>query len=285
MGFLTGGKIMSYAYEDKRKNELKGNCERCFGLCCVALYFSASEGFPNNKEAGKPCMNLKSDFTCCVHEKLRENGLKGCTAYDCFGAGQKLAQITFEGRDWRQVAELSEKMFKAFLIMRQFHEMLWYLTEAFNLQRDKDIKEEIKLLIDNTEELTRLEVDSLIGVDIEAHRSKVNVILRNTSEMIRAKALSGKNFNKGNRRLDYFGADLRKKNLIGADLRGACLIAANLKGVDLSGTDFIGADLRDTNISGANLSNSIFLTQVQINGAKGDANTRLPKGLVPPKYW
>lgn len=39
--------------------------------------------------------------------------------------------------------------------------------------------------------------------------------------------------------------------------------------------NFIGSDLRKTNLIGANLTYSIFITQAQINAAKGDANTRL----------
>jgi uncharacterized protein YjbI with pentapeptide repeats len=281
---------MKYTYEDKRNKELRIDCEKCFGLCCTALYFSASEGFPTNKDAGKPCINLQSDFTCSVHKSLRKKGLKGCIAYDCFGAGQKVAQVTCGGCDWKQAPESAKQMFEAFLIMRQLHEMLWYLTEAFILQTDLDIKEKISFLLENTERLTLLDIDSLLAVDVEAHRTKVNVLLKNTSKLVRTKYRSRKctpsrkrnaNFSS----LDYFGADLRKTNLRGADLRGACLIAANLRGVDLSGADLIGADLRDADLSGANLINSIFLTQSQINTAKGDSCTNLPKMLVRPTYW
>jgi uncharacterized protein YjbI with pentapeptide repeats len=277
-------------HEHKINKELKVNCEKCFGLCCTALYFSASEGFPTNKNAGKPCINLQSDFTCAVHKNLRNKGLKGCIAYDCFGAGQKVAQVTCSGRDWRQDTEFAKKMFQAFLIMRQLHEMLWYLNQAFILQRDKHIKEEINLLIDDTHRLTMLEIDALLALDVEEHRSKVNVLLRKTSEMVRTKACSVRSFSSKSKKasfrpLDYFGADLRKTNLIGADLRGACLIAANLRGVDLSGADLIGADLRDTDLSGASLTNSLFLTQAQINTAKGDSHTKLPGMLVRPSYW
>lgn len=281
---------MIYTHEEKRIKELSVDCKKCFGLCCIALYFSASEGFSTNKDAGKPCINLQSDFTCSVHKNLRTKGLKGCTAYDCFGAGQKVAQITFGGRDWRQAPESAKQMFESFLIIRQLHEMMWYLTQAFTLQRDQGIKEEISSLLENTEQLTLLGVDSLLAVDVEVHRTKVNKLLKNTSEQVRNKACSGKNSTSKNRsakshRLDYFGADLRKNNLRGADLRGACLIAANLRGVDLTGADLIGADLRDADLSGANLINSIFLTQAQINAAKGDSNTKLPMMLVRPSYW
>jgi len=277
-------------HEEKSNKELRVDCEKCYGLCCVALYFSASDGFPTNKDAGKPCINLQADFTCAVHKKLRDNGLKGCTAYDCFGAGQKVAQVTYRGRDWRKDTEVANQMFEVFLIMRQLHEMLWYLTQALILQTDCDIKEEIRSLIGNTEQLTLCDIDTLLALDIVAHRNKVNMLLKNTSELARTKGQSEKdttsrNRNKNSRRLDYFGADLRKTNLRGADLRGACLIAANLKGVDLSWADLIGADLRDADFSGANLSNSIFLTQAQINTAKGDSHTKLPMMIIRPTYW
>ncbi|MEQ8156796.1 MAG: pentapeptide repeat-containing protein [Clostridiaceae bacterium] len=278
---------MTNTYEDKRNKELKADCRKCFGLCCIALYFSASEGFPTNKDAGKPCINLQSDFACSVHKNLRSKGLKGCTAYDCFGSGQKVAQVTFEGRDWRQTPESAGQMFEVFLIMRQLHEMLWYLSEAYTLQKDQVIREEIRLLLDNTEGHTLLDVNSLLALDVEAHRTKVNMLLRNTSEMVRSKACRGRT-GKGKASRgpsDYFGADLRKTNLRGADLRGACLIAANLRGVDLSGADLIGADLRDADLRGANLINSIFLTQAQLNTAKGDSHTKLPKMLIRPAYW
>lgn len=50
-----GKQILSENYEyslpfpdDSRRN-LRADCENCFGLCCVALYFSASEGFQSTK--------------------------------------------------------------------------------------------------------------------------------------------------------------------------------------------------------------------------------------------
>ncbi|WP_010234587.1 pentapeptide repeat-containing protein [Clostridium arbusti] len=291
---------MIYTHEYKSNKELKIDCEKCFGLCCVALYFSAAEGFPTNKDAGKPCINLQSDFKCSVHKNLRKNGLKGCTAYHCFGAGQKVSQVTYGGKDWRRNPETAKQMFDVFLIMRQLHEMIWYLTEAFILQTDQNVKVEISSLLNSIEALTLCGVDSLLTLDIDANRTKVNILLKNTSDMVRAKAcsrkkISSKNRNYNSKPLDYFGADLRKNNLKGADLRknnlkgadlrGACLIAANLRGVDLSGADFIGADLRDADLSGANLTNSIFLTQAQLNTAKGDSHTKLPMMLVPPTYW
>lgn len=81
------------------------------------------------------------------------------------------------------------------------------------------------------------------------------------------------------------GANLKKIDLIGEDLSGALLIASDLRGVDLSSADLIGADLRGADIRGANLRDSIFITQHQINSAKGSYDTQLPSSLVRPIYW
>lgn len=275
---------------EKSNYNLKINCQKCFGLCCVALYFSASEGFPTDKDAGKPCINLQSDFRCSVHNTLRNIGLKGCTAYDCFGAGQKVSQVTFNGQDWRQVPELANQMFESFLIVRQLHEMLWYLSEALNLHSSRELRNTISSMLLETEHLTELNPNSLQELDLTAHRTKVNSLLSQTSDIIRSKYLKdqtprSKHLKVLTKGINFFGADLRKTNLIGADLRGAYLIAANLKGCDLSGADLIGADLRDADLSGADLSNSIFLTQAQLNTAKGDSRTKLPTTLIRPTYW
>jgi uncharacterized protein YjbI with pentapeptide repeats len=277
-------------YDKELHENLRVDCQKCFGFCCVALYFSASEGFPTNKDAGEPCINLQSDFKCAVHKNLRQKGLKGCTAYDCFGAGQKVAQVTYGGQDWRKNPETAKQMFDVFLVVRQLHEMLWYLTEALRMQSDSIMQEKINSMISETVKLTNLEADILIDLDLVSHRNNVNALLSKTSESVRIKECRGQKTTLKHKktiagRLDFIGSDLRKINLRGADLRGAFLIAANLRGMDLSGADLIGADLRDADLKGANLSNSIFITQAQINSAKGDSNTKLPISLIRPGYW
>lgn len=277
-------------YDKKSYQDLRNDCSKCFGFCCIALYFSSSDGFPADKAAGKPCINLQQDFKCAVHKNLREKGLKGCTAYECFGAGQKVAQVTYGGRSWLEDEESSQQMFDVFLIMRQLHEMLWYLKEALRIGGNGNIQSQLSQLISKTEALTLLSCDSLIALDLKTHRTEVNSLLEKISEIVRSRALKGQKCILKRRktiggRLDLIGADLRKANLRGADLRGAFLIAADLKEADLTGTDFIGADMRDADLRGANLTDSLFLTQSQINTAKGDASTRLPISLIRPQYW
>jgi uncharacterized protein YjbI with pentapeptide repeats len=291
---------MKYQHENTNKqilssqelshHNLKADCENCFGFCCVALYFSASDGFPENKDAGTPCINLQSDFLCSVHDNLKERGLKGCIAYDCLGAGQKVATVTYAGQDWRKVPESAKQMYDVFLIMKQIYEMLWYLTEALTLKPASEIHSKIKSMLDETEKLTLLNPEELIKLDVTAHRVGVNAILLQTSELVRNKFRNKQKNSSGRQKtlgrgLDLIGKDLRKTDMRGENLRGAYLIAANLRGVDLSGADLIGADLRDADLRGANLTHSIFLTQAQINTAKGDNSTRLPISLTTPGHW
>ncbi|MFF5955000.1 pentapeptide repeat-containing protein [Streptomyces luteogriseus] len=263
--------------------ELRGDCERCFGLCCVALPFAASADFAVDKAAGTPCRNLREDHRCGIHARLRQKGFTGCTVYDCFGAGQQVSQITFGGRDWRTgPPEQARRMFDVFPVMRQLHELLWYLTEALALPAARPVHAELRKALAKTEELTAGTPEELAGLDVAAHRQEVNVLLLRTSELARAGTRGRR---KDRRGADLVGARLKGADLRGASLRGACLIAADLTGADLRGADLIGADLRDTDLTDADLTGAFFLTQPQVNAARGSAGTRLPGSVTRPGHW
>jgi len=266
---------------------LRADCERCFGLCCVAPAFSASADFAIDKAAGQACPNLQSDFRCGIHKRLRERGFPGCAAYDCFGAGQKVAQVTFGGQDWRQAPRTAKRMFEAFTIMRQLHEMLWYLTEALMLQPARPLHGALGVALDETERLTRYSPDDLVELDVTAHRRGVNTLLLRASELVRGEARRRKTDHSTPdlRGGDLIGADLRRADLRGAALSGAYLIGADLGGADLRLADLIGADLRSADLSGADLSTSIFLIQSQLDAAKGSTDTKVPPSLTRPTHW
>ncbi|MCJ8013724.1 pentapeptide repeat-containing protein [Paenibacillus sp. KQZ6P-2] len=271
-------------------SDLHANCEQCFGLCCVALPYSASSDFAIDKEAGKPCGNLQADFRCSVHTTLRKRGMRGCTVYDCFGAGQKVSQVTYKGIDWRQAPETAKQMYEVFPIMWQLHELLWYLTEALTLKAAQEIHDDLRLAVQETTRLTLLGAEELLRVDVAAHRVEVNVLLLRTSELVREDARSMHKGQRKSPKIQGRGADLIGAKLKGADLRyqslrGAYLIAADLRGADLRVTDLIGADFRDADIRGANLAGSLFLTQAQVNAAKGDTATKIPPTLARPSHW
>ncbi|GAA4324911.1 pentapeptide repeat-containing protein [Streptomyces venetus] len=265
------------------RTELRGDCERCFGLCCVALPFAASADFAVDKDAGTPCRNLQSDHRCGIHAKLRQRGFTGCTVYDCFGAGQQVSQVTFGGRDWRSAPpEDARRMFDVFPVVRQLHELLWYLTEALALPAARPVHAELRTALAKTEQLTGSTPEELAELDVAAHRQEVNGLLLRTSELARA----GTKGRKKNRRgADLMGARLEGADLRGANLRGAYLIAADLTGADLRGADLIGADLRDADLTDADLTGAFFLTQPQLNAARGSAGTRLPESVTRPGHW
>ncbi|WP_197364464.1 pentapeptide repeat-containing protein, partial [Streptomyces clavuligerus] len=254
--------------------ELRADCADCFGLCCVALPFAASADFAVDKAAGEPCRSLGTDFRCGIHTRLRRSGFSGCTVYDCFGAGQKVSQVTFGGVDWRTAPGTAGAMFAAFPVVRHLHELLWYLDEALTLEPARPLHAGLRALLDETEELTRRDPAALAALDLAAHRARVGELLLRTSERVRAGA--GRRRAKDRRGADLVGARLRGAELRGASLRGALLIAADLTGADLRQTDLLGADLRDADLTGADLTGCLFLTQPQVNAARGDAVTRLP---------
>lgn len=270
------------------RESLTPDCVNCFGLCCTALNIAASSDFAINKAAGAPCPNLQGDFRCKIHKSLREKGFKGCTVYDCLGAGQKVSQVTFNGQSWREHPESAEKMFDVFPIMEQLYEMIAFIAEALTYEVSDSLQDQLQKQLKELQSLTDMDADSLLSLDIIMCRVPVNELLLEASEYIRGE-LSSKVFRikKGKkcRGIDWIGKNLIGKDLRTTDLRGAYLIAADLQNTDLRGVDFIGADLRDANLSGANLSTGMFLTQMQINSAKGNDKTILPSHLQPPSHW
>jgi uncharacterized protein YjbI with pentapeptide repeats len=261
---------------------LRADCARCFGLCCVAPAFSASADFAVDKAAGQACENLLADFRCGIHDKLRERGFAGCTVFDCFGAGQQVAQVTFRGEDWRHAPGTAATMFNSFTVMRQLHELLWYLTEALTRHVASPLHTELGRALTETERLTEQAPDDLVALDVGAHRQKVNVLLLRVSELVRAGAPGRRPDRRG---ADLIGKDFRGADLRGANLRGTYLIGADLSNADLRLADLIGADLRGADLSGADLTGSIFLTQFQLNAARGNSDTTLPPTLRRPSHW
>ena len=247
----------------------------------MAPAFAASADFAIDKPAGRPCPNLQADFRCGIHAELRPRGFPGCEVFDCFGAGQQLTQVTFEGRNWRRTPELAGPMFAALPVMRQLHELLWYLAEALTLVEEPLLRE-VRDLQGDTERHTGLGPDQLAALDIGAHRRRGGDLLRTVSASVRAQVPNRARDREG---ADLIGATLRGARLRGASLRGAYLIAADLRDADLRDTDLLGADLRDTDLRGADLTGCLFLTRPQVTAARGNLSTRLPDGVERPTHW
>jgi hypothetical protein len=268
--------------QERRREELRADCASCVALCCVAPAFTASADFAINKPAGQPCPNLRTDFRCSIHDRLRPAGFSGCAAFDCFGAGQKVTQHTFGGRDWRSDPALAGPMFAAFSVMRALHELLWYLSEALELPHTEPFHDELGELFALTERSTHSGHAELAALDVNEHRAEVNAVLLRVSAHVRERAgFPGPDL----RGADLAGKDCRGADLAGASLRGALLIGADLRDASLGYADLTGADLRGANLAGANLETSLFTSQQQLDSARGDTRTRVPPRLRRPPHW
>lgn len=264
--------------------ELTSDCSRCFGLCCVAPAFAQSSDFAIDKPHGEPCPNLSDDFRCGIHDRLRAFGFRGCVVFECHGAGQRIAQETFGGISWRERPELASLMFDAFAAMRPLHELLAYLTEAASWAAAEPVRPELEDEIRRVDAVASRLAEDLLTVDIDAVRGPAALLLRTASELVRVDAV-GRRAAAHAPGPDLLGASLHHQDLRGASLRGALLIAADLTGADLRHADLIGADLRDADLSGADLSGALFVTQSQLEAARGDAATRFSPALARPAHW
>ncbi len=264
---------------DSDREHLRADCSRCTGLCCVAPAFAASTDFAESKPAGTACRHLAADSRCAIHPSLLEHGYAGCTVYDCFGAGQQISQVTFAGRSWRDGEPVASAAFAAFPVMRQLHEMLWYLADASGRVEARSLHEAVSVLRQRIERLTESDRETLVALDVAAWRAEVAPLLRAVSESVRG---AGGSLGADHSGADLIGAGLAGKDLSRACLRGAYLIGADLRGADLRRADLLGADLRGADLRGADLREALYLTQVQVNSAIVDGDTRLPPALRLP---
>ena len=162
--------------------ELTADCTRCVGLCCVVLPFARSADFAFDKPAGKPCRHLAADHGCRIHDRLLDSGMRGCVAYDCFGAGQAVTETD---------------RIEAFHEVEQVHEIAWYLTEALDRGADAAAC--------SPRRSGWPPAGSPAEPEVEALRARVAPVLRAVAEAARA---------------PYDGCAAAGTDLAGADLRG-----------------------------------------------------------------
>jgi hypothetical protein len=256
--------------------DLRADCASCAGLCCVVPAFSVSADFALDKPAGVACPHLATDFGCEIHEELPERGFRGCTVYDCFGAGQRVVAAHAGRVDDPAVRRA---MFADFEVVERLHELLWYLDAALVLvgahRSATPLRDEVEGLRDAVEH-------AAAGAEVAAVtrlQERADVLLGEVSSLVRRPAgidLRGH---------DLAGQDLRQHDLDAGSLRGAVLIGADLRGLTLADTDLLGADVRRADASGADLRGALFLTQSQVNALRGDEATLLPETVLRPSHY
>lgn len=261
---------------------LRPDCERCVGLCCVALPFGAGADFPFDKPAGAPCPNLAADHRCTIHHRLRASGFPACVAYDCHGAGQHVTQVTFAGADWRRDPSVAEPMFAAFRALRPIHELRAYVREARGWPAAAEVHAPLDRAAASLAELGAGPAARLAAIDVSGCRGEVAPLLRRASALVRAAVRADPPDRSG---ADLVGAHLAEADLRAADLRGALLVGADLAGADLRSACLLGTDLRGARLHGADLRGALLLTPSQLESAAGDQATRLPAHLGAPAHW
>lgn len=268
-------------------SEFTADCRRCSGLCCVALPFSG-RGFAIDKAAGVPCPNLEVDHRCTIHERLDTTGWRGCTIFDCAGAGQRVTAAFADRGGWRRSPQPVFTAFRAALVL---HELLEHLDTAKNLVSDGGdgrLARRVARQLAAVEAAVRHVLgdgdgwgdsdgwgngdDDDDGQTLAALSAETTRLLTDVATWYRAGADLSALARKLSRRAP--GADLTAARLRGADLRFtdlrcACLIAADLRGADLRGAVLLGADLRDARLRDARLDGALFITTRQRRAAVG----------------
>ncbi|MGO1278638.1 MAG: pentapeptide repeat-containing protein, partial [Cellulosimicrobium funkei] len=168
--------------------DLRSDCSRCTGLCCVGLHLVRSADFAIDKPAGTPCPNLRTDFGCGIHARLPESGFPGCVAYDCLGAGQRVTaavRAAHDGATWRDDPAAARDAFAALPVVTQLQELLWYLAEVLALPAAAAVHDDARQALDRTAPLADLAAADLLALDVGAVRRTVGPLVDRASALVR----------------------------------------------------------------------------------------------------
>ena len=266
---------------EKTRPKMQGDCGKCSGLCCIALFFSPTDGFPDQKAAGEPCLNLRPDYRCKIHSQLKKEKMKGCIGYDCFGAGQQVTQVIYQGQTWQDLPQQSPEIFTIFTSVFQLLQIKYYLREALTLLAAKPWENEIQSLINENITLCNSSPASILSADLAAYKHRASAILKQVCLNLE----QGMHRKHKKYPASFLGKNFQDQDLSGWNLSMRLLLAANFTGCRFDGAIFLGADTRDANFNNVDLREAVFLTQGQVNSAKGNSHTKLPPNLDYPITW
>jgi hypothetical protein len=169
--------------------ELRPDCTKCCGLCCVGPAFDADQGFGFDKPAHTACRHLKRDYRCAIHPQLALRGFPSCAAFDCHGAGQWVTQQLFGGRSWQSSPELAASMFACFRRYRVLHELMVLLDLAVRSTPPNEARA-LEECLQRIQGICRSGPQTLATVSLTALRGAVMRLLRAQRENLLASARS-----------------------------------------------------------------------------------------------
>jgi hypothetical protein len=160
----------------------KPDCVSCSALCCVAPSFDVDQGFGYDKPAHIPCINLKEDYRCAVHDSLATCGFTGCVVYDCHGAGQWVTQTLFKGASWRDSPETAKAMFAAFARQTVLHELMLLLSTALQYITDPVQQQLLEAKLQELEQMSLLKSADGRNPDIENAKMSTGLLLKSLQQ-------------------------------------------------------------------------------------------------------
>ena len=203
----------------------------CAGLCCVAPAFAASADFAIDKPAGvavpEPAgrLPLRHPRRAPRPRLPRLRGVRLLRRRPAAHPGH-LRRAQSGGR----TRQLAAAQFAVLPVMRQLHEILWYLAEAAALPAAAPLHAEVGRAAGAHRASSPPAPPTSSPRSTSArYRREVGELLGRVSERVRP-AVRARPDRRG---ADLMGRDLRGRELRGASLRGAYLIGADLRGVDL----------------------------------------------------
>ena len=158
--------------------DFTADCDRCAALCCLAFAFDRSEAFGHDKPANSACHYLDRGFRCTIHAGLASKGYAGCVHFDCHGAGQRVVQDLFGGRDWKKEPALLAPMAAAFRAMRRLHELMMMLRAAGELDLDAEAEALRLSLMESLDPDLGWTEQSLAEFDIDAADAAISGFLK-----------------------------------------------------------------------------------------------------------
>lgn len=162
----------------KIPEKLTQDCEKCQGLCCMALKHRPQDGFPieEDKPVGVPCINLETDstkgdklYTCKIYGRLTKDGWETCPEYTCNGAGQAVSIFfkelgvswaegkpdSYSEEEWR-ILNINQQ--RAFQILQHNFGFLSEIKEMFGSQTYIFARDAVKILAQQfSKELLRVD--------------------------------------------------------------------------------------------------------------------------------
>ena len=101
-------------------------------------------------------------------------------------------------------------MFSVFGVVRALHELLWYLNQAIGLAATAPLYGQLRRARRATEALAAGTAETLLQLDLDAHREPVAALLRSASALARQAAGSPA---RDHRRADLSAADFKRARL------------------------------------------------------------------------